>query len=311
MKALELTRAYWEETARPELEGAFPQLFPRLAAGLVGNGSECFGYDDELSADHDWGVDFFLWVTPEDRQAIPELRRWKQELFARCPPKHPRQRSAYGGRVDVMEVGEFYRSLIGSPGVPGEVLEWRRAPEEQYAMAVNGAVFWDGAGEFSAVREGLLAYYPEDLRRKKIAARCMAIAQTGQYNFKRMACREDWVTVRTILAKFTQEAMGLTYHLNRVYRPYYKWTWRRLGQLPILGEEVSRGLLELAEIGGLDEQSRARQQQIIDRLCALLADELRRQGLSTSRDWFLASHGQAVQDTIGHELLRRLPAQYE
>ena len=46
-------------------------------------------------------------------------------------------------------------------------------------------------------------------------------------------------------------------------------------------------------------------------LCALLADELRRQGLSTSRDWFLASHGQAVQDTIGHELLRRLPAQYE
>ena len=102
-------------------------------------------------------------------------------------------------------------------------------------MAVNGEVFRDGAGEFTSVRNSLLAYYPEDLRKKKIAARCMALAQTGQYNFERVARREDWVTVRTVLAKFTQEAMGLAYHLSRVYRPYYKWTWRKLKELPVMG----------------------------------------------------------------------------
>lgn len=311
MGALALTRAYWEAVARPELEAAFPELFPRLAAGLAGNGSECFGYDDAQSRDHDWGVDFFLWVRQEDAGSIPALRQWKRELMARRPPEPARTRSSYGGAVGVMETGEFYRSLIGCPGVPKELSEWRRAPEENLALAVNGAVFWDGAGEFSAVRRDLLAYYPEDLRRKKIAARCMAIAQTGQYNFARTARREDWVTVRTVLAKFTQEAMGLTYHLNRVFRPYYKWTWRRLGELPILGRETAGLLLELAGRGGLDQAEQAAQQACIDRLCALLAEELRRQGLSDCRDWFFAGHGEAVQRTIQHELLRALPPQYE
>ena len=49
MQGLELAKRYYEEVGRPMLERDFPELLPRLAAGLVGEGSECLGFDDAIS----------------------------------------------------------------------------------------------------------------------------------------------------------------------------------------------------------------------------------------------------------------------
>ncbi len=43
MKGLELARYYYETAGKQALERQVPDLVPRLAIGLAGEGSECFG----------------------------------------------------------------------------------------------------------------------------------------------------------------------------------------------------------------------------------------------------------------------------
>ncbi|MCL2124983.1 MAG: DUF4037 domain-containing protein [Oscillospiraceae bacterium] len=311
MNGLQLSREYYANTAEPSLKREFPDIYPRLAAGLAGNGSECFGYDDEISRDHDWGIDFYIWSLEQDKDRIPSLTDWKRDLFDKHPPQHARERSDYGARIAVMSCGEFYSSLIGAPNGPTTINEYLRAPEENFAMATNGAVFYDGPGEFSKTRSLLLEYFPEDIRRKRIAAKCMALAQTGQYNHSRVARRRDWVTLRTVLSRFTDSAIAMAFLLNRAYRPYYKWAYKALEALPILGAETGRLLLLIAEAGAFDDVAFGARECYIEELCALFAEELRAQGLSSSRESFLVAHGEEAMSLIEDKLLRSLPAQYE
>ena len=310
-KGMQLSREYFFSFAEPGLKSGFPALYPRLAAGLVGNGSECFGFDDEMSRDHDWGADFFVWVPESDSDAIPSLREWKSSLLENTPPSYPRDRSEYGAHVGVMTCGDFYSSLIGAPEGPKTLNEWLRVPEDNLALAVNGEVFLDGAGIFTATREYLLGYYPEDLRRKRIAAKCMALAQTGQYNHERTFRRGDKVTMLSVLSRFSESALALVFLLNKTYKPYYKWAYRAACDLPILGAQTARLIRGVADDFGHDEVSYSLRKEFIAELCSLFADELRRQGLSETRDWFLTTHAEEVQSSIGGDFLRSLPTQYE
>ena len=311
MHALDLSQQYFQEVALPALERDHPQLLPRMAAGLVGNGSECYGYDDELSQDHDWGTDFYLWLTEEDRERIPELQAWKQGLLAENPPEHPRDRSCYGADIRVMSVGDFYRLLIGRDSAPQSLDDWLRIPETNLSLVTNGRVFMDNLGAFSDLRQSLLAYVPEDLRRKRIAAKCMLMAQTGQYNLLRMAKRGDMVAARVSAARFVELSMELAYLLNRRFRPYYKWLYRGLQELPLLGQELP-SLIDgfsshpLASVVDAEAMTRT-----ADDICRLFIDELVRQGLATSRQVFMTAQGEEVQAGISEPRLMNLPAQYE
>ena len=311
MKGMDLSRAYFEDAVLPRLERDWPELLPRLAAGLVGNGSDCFGYDDDISRDHDWGVEYFLWLPEELADRKESLEAWRQQVFRDSPPWTGRNRSAYGAKYGVQTVGEFYRSLLGRPQGPETLVQWLQVPEDNLAMAVNGEVFLDNAGEFTGVRERLLGHYPEDVRKKKLAAKCMSIAQSGQYNFLRMARREDWVTVRTVLYRFTEGVMGAAFLLNRRFKPYYKWAWRALGELPLLGPELSSALREIALSPDFSPGELKRQSARIEAVCAALLEALRtREGVTTTTD-FLTAAGEELQASIRDELLRSLPANYE
>ena len=81
MKGLELARKYYEEYGIPMLENEFPETRKYLAVGLVGSGSECLGYDDKISQDHDFepGFCIFLrermWWTVRRHSALSALTR--------------------------------------------------------------------------------------------------------------------------------------------------------------------------------------------------------------------------------------------
>ena len=62
MKGQGLSRRFYEEYGRPMLREQFGAYEEQIAAGIVGEGSDCFGYDDEISRDHDFEAGFCLWI---------------------------------------------------------------------------------------------------------------------------------------------------------------------------------------------------------------------------------------------------------
>ena len=301
MKGLELSRLYWEAVGKPAFAAACPEVLERAAVGLVGEGSECFGFDDEISRDHDWGPGFCLWLTPEDYQTYGAAA---QQIYAGLPQEYLGFRRLRVGpetahRVGVQPVGQFYARYIGFDRAPQTVREWRYAPENGLAVVTDGEVWQDPVGAFSSVRTALLEYYPEQLRRKKLAKACALAAQSGQYNFSRCMRRGETVAAFTALGEFVTEAQQAVFLLNRRYAPDYNWTHRALGTLPILGGELAPQFRALAE------ESAGRAGRIED-ISAAIIRELHRQGLSTGGSDFLLDHAGEIQAGITDPDLARL-----
>jgi len=283
----------------------FAGQLDRLAAGLVGDGSECFGYDDDISQDHDWGAGVCIWLTPGDFAAFGEALQAELDALPKTFRGFPvRTGSTWGDRrTGVFEIGQFYRRFTGLDHLPRSSQEWMGIPESNLAAATNGAVFSDGPGEFTRFRQGLLAFYPADVRRQKIAARCMKIAQAGQYNYPRCIGRGEFVAARMAEAEFIDAATSMVFLLNRAYKPFYKWMHRGLIGLPILGPEMH---MLLSDLVCEEEGLYSHRIQVVESISALIIRELRRQGLSASTSDFLLDHGPCVQGTIEDRTIRAL-----
>ena len=309
MKGLELAERYYYAVCAPMVAEKFPRYSGRIAAGLVGEGSECYGYDDELSQDHDWGAAICLWLTEEDYDSFGrELEAAVAELPVTFQGYSARPISSLGqGRTGVLKIDSFYAKFLGTSSVPLTLAQWRRIPEHHLAAATNGKVFADPLGAFSAIRAALLAdYYPEDIRKKKLAARCMTAAQAGQYNYPRVVGRGEFVAAHLAAAEFIRAVSSMTYLLNRRYQPFYKWLHRGLKDLPFLGDMIAALLTKLVTGGAhLDEQVVYEyRSSIIEDICLLLIAELRRQGLTDSASSFLLDHGMSIHSTIQDPALR-------
>ncbi len=302
MQGLQLARDYFFAHGLPMIRECFGDIAERIAAGLVGPGSECYGLDDGLSRDHDWGPGFCLWLDPEVHAARGEelaaaYGRLPQ-VFAGFGPR--RAGPGEEGRVGVMTVSGFYARYTGLDHPPQDIREWMRLPEMALGICTNGLVFHDPADKFSSWRRHLLGYYPEDVRRRKIASRCMTMAQTGQYNLARSLKRGEAYAARYCELQFCHDLMSMVFLLNRRYPPFYKWLHRAVRDLPRLGTTVYERINEMLNSSDYDQII-----TIIESFCALVVDELQRQGLSGSGSGFLADHAPAVQAGILDPDLRR------
>ena len=304
---LSLARRFFEASL-PILNEQIPDIMACSAAGLVGEGSECLGVDDQISRDHDWGAAFCLWIP--DKLFASERERIEQ-AFAKLPSSfegHPtRMRpEARMGRVGPLPLRAFYRRFLGMEHVPSTWQEWRGIPEYHLCSCTNGAVFMDNSGEFSTIREGLLAYYPEDIRLKKISARCMVMAQAGQYNLARALQRGETVTAMLAAARFAEAALSMAFLLNRRFMPFYKWATRLAQSLPLLGRETVETLQKIAHTSWDEPEQAIPTVEAIEVLCASVANELRRQGLASEPGSWLWALGPSVQRNVKDPEVRRL-----
>ncbi|MBR1771504.1 MAG: DUF4125 family protein [Lachnospiraceae bacterium] len=225
MTGLEICRKYYEECAKPALEQAFAPYLDRIAVGLVGEGSDCFGFDDETSRDHDWGPDLCIWV-PEETYA--EIGEQLQALYEKLPTEfmgYKRTISPQGAkRRGVMTIPGFYRRLLGAASY--EEIDWQTVEDFCLAAAVNGEVFADGEGIFSAFREKLQKGYPERMQYLKLAEDAAKFAQTAEYNYGRMLRRGDRLTADSMLCEGMRHAMRMLHHMNNLYPPHDKWLYQ-------------------------------------------------------------------------------------
>lgn len=300
IKGLELSKQYYETYGKPMIAGRFPEYESRIAVGLVGQGSECFGYDDESSRDHDFEAGFCMWLTKEDEEAIGFLlSRAYRKLPEEFMGVKKQAQSFFGGnRRGVLETGEFYSRFTGSKGAPEAWQQWMEIPESSLAEAVNGQVFRDDLGEFTRIRNELKKGFPEDVRLKKLASRLAMAAQSGQYNYSRCLKRGESGAAGLALAGFVKYAASAVYLLNHQYTPYYKWMLRGL-------KEVEK-LSDLAEPLNRLASGEDRSVEKIEWICQKLIEELKRQGLSAG-DWdYLEPHAFEVMERIQNGEIRNL-----
>ncbi len=305
MKGIELAERYYKTYGEPMLSREFPEVKHLLAVGIAGSGSECFGYDDALSRDHDFDLGFAVFLPDEealDRRTAFFLERAYAKLPSEFMGVHRLRISPVGGkRRGVMRMADFFLEKTGTPDGRLPLSAWLSLPEQSLAEAVNGKVFYDPYGEFTAVRERL-AYFPEDVRKKKLAGELLLLGQAGEYNYERCLSREDRAGAQLSIAEFVNRALHICFLLERRYRPYYKWTFRALRDLPSLSSLGEP--LELLLSTGNTEGERTKKRLALRETTAILLSELRRRELTRFTGDVLEGHAHSVNGTVEDPTLR-------
>ena len=320
---MQLAQSYWQTYGKPLLDQPkFAKYKNRIAAGLVGHGSECYGFDDEISRDHDFGPGFCLWLTDED---YAEIGSDLQDAYDALPRKYagfgsrnetPRAKSRESSkRVGVFSISEFFENLTGFPTAPAanEPHLWLSLSESTLAAATNGKIFADPLGEFSKTRQSF-KLMPDDVRISLISRRLGMISQAGQYNFPRMIARKDASAAWLSIDEFVRATASIVFLLNNPvtagYLPYYKWQFEALRKLSnrmasrlpeVCGKLESVMRLSSAACFGGDGSggdgfgeggkgagiAQKQVKQIIDSICENIVRELQYEGLSDCGETFL------------------------
>lgn len=338
ISGLALSRAYWQEYGKPLIEQRYAQYASRIAAGLIGHGSECYGFDDNLSHDHDFGPGFCLWLTDEDYAIIGEAlqadyERLPSSFMGFGPAERTPRAQGDARRVGVFAISDFFASITGYAQPPSvdKPHEWLLLDEPTLAAATNGEVFADPLGALLSRRQAFKTM-PDDVRLSLVSRRLGMMAQAGQYNLARMLARGDgmgaWMSIREFIHAATSLVFLINTPISAGYMPYYKWQFaalrrlsarmatrlatvcERLETMARLSSAACFGGAGFGEGGKGSTPAAVQIQSLVDGICADVVDELRREGLTTSRETFLEWQRPYVESHIVSDAacLHSLPA---
>ncbi|MBR3290525.1 MAG: DUF4037 domain-containing protein [Clostridia bacterium] len=308
MNGLELSRAYYESCGKPVLERDFADLLPYLAVGLTGSGSECYGFDDEVSTDHDFEPGFCLFLPGED-----VVDRRQAFLLERAYAKLPKEFEGFrrqsispvgGSRHGVIRTADFYAAAVGAPDGDLSIDAWLRTPDYALAEATNGEIFLDHYGEVTRIRE-TLSRMPDDVRLKRLAGQLLLMAQAGQYNFTRCLRHGEPEAAALAAAEFVTAAMKTFCLLHGGYLPYYKWSFRAVRGMDG-GAALAESLSRILTGDPADPDAAGRIYDTIESVASQTITWLQERDLTRAICGDLEKHAYSVNDRICDSAVRNL-----
>ena len=303
MKGLELSKQYFLKY-KDELLASIGDLKDQLCFGLVGGGSECYGFDDDISIDHDFEPAFCIFVSKD-------MNRSDQFRIERAYAKLPKEFMGYkrsildSGRHGLLIIEDFYKDKISNLDYNNISIDWFKIPEHYLSEATNGEIYEDNLGLFTSIREKI-EYYPEDIRLKKIASNLIMMKQSGIYNYQRCLDHNETGAAQLAIYEYVKATINVIFLLNKVYMPYYKWQFRYLKDLKILSELSS----VLEYLISIDNSNKDAKKEMIEDINNMILDEIKKQNLSKEFCYDLENNAFSINNKISNEQIRNLDILY-
>lgn len=307
MKGIEISRAYFEEYGRPMLERDFSDVLPYLCVGMVGSGSDCYGFDDDISKDHDFEPGFCIFIPNED-----VVDRRTEFLIERAYAKLPKEFmgikrsivSPVGGRRNgVIRTNEFYMNKIGCTDGKLSIHDWLTIPESYLFEATNGEIFFDNCGEFSEIRSRIMNM-PEDIRLKKLAGNLLLMGQSGQYNYGRCLLHGETGAAQLAVIEYVNAAMKTVFLLNKKYMPYYKWSFRAMRDLELFS--TFSDSFEYLLTSENDSKTAETKTEVIEDIASIIIGYLIDNEMTKAVCGDLEKHAYSINDSIADPNIRNM-----
>ncbi len=247
---IDASRDFFTEVVKPILTNEFPAETARTAFGVFGYGSEVLGLDDTYSTDHHWGLRINA-LMPE------EIFRTRNEAIqaavsARLPTTwrgHSLREGLSGGRgLSLTSLEGYLKRTVGIDHPPATYAEWLSIPEEDIIHVVEGELWYDPSGRFTAVREALKQYYPEPVRLRRIAHWSRYYSGMGAYALKRALLRHNEYYANITFTRAVRLGVQLAFLLDKRYFPYDKWTLAYFERLPRMAERLRASVDEAVRL---------------------------------------------------------------
>ena len=305
MKGLKLARDYYEAYGKKLIEEDFNDIKDELCACLIGSGSECYGYDDEISKDHDFEPGFLLFVSDRvDDDKLFELERaynklpkefmgYKRNLLAPIGIK----------RKGVIRLSDYLLDNLGRKDSKLNIQEWLTIPEYIFSQLTNGEIFYDPSALVSNLRNDLLNM-PEDVLLKRMAGALLVMGQSGQYNYERLIKRNEKASAQLAINEFVKASIRIIFLLNRSYMPFYKWQFKALRQLNI--DNITLEMLEHLLCSSNDDEEVNIKIEMIDKISKYVINTLKIQCFSDLDNNDLEKQAYHLNDKIKDINVRNL-----
>lgn len=311
MKGLELSEKFYKEYGEKMIDESFSHIKQYLAIALCGSGSECLGFDDEISRDHDFEPGFCIFL-PDESVVSSRDEFLLERAYSKLPNeflgvKRNKINPVGGNRHGVMRISDFFENKTGDKNGELTTDGWFFISEQFLLEATNGKVFSDNFGLLTELRKKL-SYLPEDIRLKKLAGNLLIMTQSGEYNYPRCLKRGDTGAAQLAVGEFVNAALKVIFLLNKKYIPYYKWAFKALKELKTLSS-LHRDLEYLISSGNAENEANLKT-EIIEKISSSITAELKNQKLTEVSSKTLEAHAYSVNDKIKDPDIRNLHVMY-